>query len=99
MIQRLLTRSTLLKTGVERIWPTLSLERPPSSPDLNPLDFSIWGILEARVNAKCHRSIESLNTTFLKEWDRLSMQHVRAAIDSWSDRLRATVKANGGRFE
>lgn len=25
---------------------------PPSSPDLNPLDFSLWSILESRAFAK-----------------------------------------------
>lgn len=72
---------------------------PPSSPDLNPLDYSIWGILEARVNAKRHCSVESLKRTLLREWDRLPMETVRAAIDSWPDRLRAAIKEKGGRFE
>jgi inhibitor of nuclear factor kappa-B kinase subunit alpha len=72
---------------------------PPSSPDLNPLDYSIWGILEARVNAKQHTSIESLKRTLIREWDRLPMKNVRAAIDSWPQRLRAVVKKKGGRFE
>ena len=62
---------------------------PPSSPDLNPLDYSIWGILETRVNAKRHNSIESLKATLLKEWDRLSMENERAAIDIWPKRLKA----------
>uniref|UniRef100_A0A915EID7 Tc1-like transposase DDE domain-containing protein n=1 Tax=Ditylenchus dipsaci TaxID=166011 RepID=A0A915EID7_9BILA len=30
---------------------------PPYSPDLNPLDYSIWGILEAKVNNRRHRGI------------------------------------------
>lgn len=54
---------------------------PPSSPDLNPLDYSIWGILEARVNAKRHTSIERLKATLIREWDKLSIENVRAAID------------------
>lgn len=72
---------------------------PPSSPDLNPLDYSIWGILEARVNAKRHNSIESLKATLLSEWDRLSIKDVRAAIDAWPKRLQAVKKHKGGRFE
>lgn len=72
---------------------------PPSSPDLNPLDYSIWGILEARVNAKRHTSIEVLKATLLREWQNLSMENVRAAIDSWPKRLKAVIKKKGGRFE
>jgi hypothetical protein len=74
-------------------------EWPPSSPDLNPLDFSIWGILETIVNAKQHRSLESLKRMLVREWNRLPMDTVRAAIDSWRRRLALVVKHKGGRFE
>jgi inhibitor of nuclear factor kappa-B kinase subunit alpha len=74
-------------------------EWPPSSPDLNPLDYSVWGVLEARVNAMIHRSLNSLKQKLIKEWDRLSMDYVRATIDALPKRLRAVVKAKGGRFE
>ena len=65
---------------------------PPSSPDLNPLDYSIWGILETRVNTIKHQSIESLKATLKKEWESLSMDMVRATIDSWPSRLKALIK-------
>jgi inhibitor of nuclear factor kappa-B kinase subunit alpha len=74
-------------------------ELPPNSPDLNLLGYSIWSILEARVNAKRHFSLESLKNTLLKEWNNLSMNFVRAAIDAWPSRLEAVVKQQGGRFE
>ncbi len=74
-------------------------EWPPSSPDLNPLDYSIWGILEARVNSTRHTSLESLKAKLQREWDALSIDTVRIAIDSWPKRLRAVVNARGGRFE
>ena len=31
---------------------------PPASPDLNPLDFNIWLILEAEACAKTHDTIQ-----------------------------------------
>ena len=31
---------------------------PPASPDLNPLDFNIWSILEAEACAKTHDTVE-----------------------------------------
>ena len=37
-------------------------EWPPSSPDLNPLDFGIWGYLESKVSATHHKSLEALKT-------------------------------------
>ena len=54
----------------------------------NPLDYSIWGILEARVNAKRHYSLESLKT-LMKKMEKLSIEDVRAAIDAWPYRLKA----------
>lgn len=74
-------------------------EWPPGSCDLNPLDYCVWGFLEARVNAKRHTSLESMRKAIKQEWDNLPMKMVRAAIDSWLKRLRACIAAKGGRFE
>lgn len=74
-------------------------EWPASSPDLNPLDYFVWGTLEAKVNEKPHRSLDALKRKLLKEWDDLSMDSVRAAIDCWRRRLALVVKNRGERFE
>ncbi|XP_070141635.1 uncharacterized protein [Drosophila kikkawai] len=37
-----------------------SSEWLPYSPDLNPMDYSVWSILESRACAKCHISLEAL---------------------------------------
>jgi inhibitor of nuclear factor kappa-B kinase subunit alpha len=76
-----------------------SSEWPPSSPDLNPLDYAIWGILEARVNAVQHPSPDSLKKHLRAEWRKLSMSIVRNSLASWRRRLQAVVKKRGGRFE
>ena len=34
--------------------------QPPQSPDLNPLDYSIWGVLQERVQGPSHPNMESL---------------------------------------
>ena len=72
---------------------------PPSSPDLNPLDYCIWGILQARVNATRHISIESLKAALIREWNHFPMEVVRESIDAWPRRLRSTIAKRGGRFE
>ena len=41
---------------------------PPASPDLNPLDFNIWSILEAEACAKTHDTVESLKVSLKKAW-------------------------------
>ena len=72
---------------------------PPSSPDLNPLDYCIWGILEGRVNAKRHLSLESLKATLIREWEAFPMEVVRESIDAWRRRLKSAIAKIGGRFE
>lgn len=72
---------------------------PPSSPDLNPLDYFIWGTLEARVNATRHTSLDSLKAKLCDEWERLDIDTIRTAIDSWKNRLRLLIDKKGGRFE
>jgi hypothetical protein len=44
----------------------------PYSPDLNPLDYSIWGILQTKVNATAHKNMKSLRCTIKWEWKQLS---------------------------
>jgi hypothetical protein len=52
-------------------------EWPPSSPDLNPMDFSIWSILEARACANPHKSVESLINALKREWEKLDQETIR----------------------
>lgn len=76
-----------------------SAQWPPSSPDLNPMDYAIWGILESKVNVRPHRSLDSLKSALQREWDNLSMDIVRKSIDAFPKRLKAVIRQKGGRFE
>ena len=71
-------------------------EWPPSSPDLNPLDYCIWGTLEPIVNAKQHRSLEEMKRTLIREQEKLPMTVVRDSIGVWRERLKRVVAAGGG---
>jgi inhibitor of nuclear factor kappa-B kinase subunit alpha len=74
-------------------------EWPPYSPDLNPLDYSIWGILGANACATAHTSTESLKRSLLRAWDKIDVNVLRAAVDQFPQRLNACIRANGGYFE
>lgn len=74
-------------------------EWPPSSPDLNPMDYSIWSALQARVDARQPRSLDQLRQVIQQQWDALPLEIVRNSVTSWRDRLRQCVKASGGHFE
>ena len=76
-----------------------SQEWPPYSPDLNPMDYSIWSILESKVYTKTYKSVEYLKRALKKEWDKLSLETVAKVVDNFPKRLKLCIDAKGGRFE
>ncbi|WKY08788.1 hypothetical protein Q1695_001738 [Nippostrongylus brasiliensis] len=74
-------------------------EWPANSPDLNVMDFCVWSILEEKACAKSHASIEALKSSLKKAWEEIPQDVLRAAVDSYPDRLVAVVKNRGGHIE
>lgn len=74
-------------------------EWPPYSPDLNPLDYSVWSVLEAKACARPHSNVASLKRALLKAWDDIDVNYLRATVDSFPKRLRACIREKGGVFE
>uniref|UniRef100_A0A914C723 Tc1-like transposase DDE domain-containing protein n=1 Tax=Acrobeloides nanus TaxID=290746 RepID=A0A914C723_9BILA len=72
---------------------------PATSPDLNPLDYSIWNELKTRACAKKHQTVEALKRSLLKAWDEIPQEMINRAVDDFSKRLRKCIQANGGYFE
>ena len=73
---------------------------PPNSPDLNPMDFSIWSILQANVyRGRIITDIESLKKAIVLEWKRLPQEHIDNAIDAFRPRLRRVVEVDGHHIE
>jgi len=72
---------------------------PPSSPDLNPLDYSVWGVLEAKACKTSHPSVEALKVSIAKNWRTLSKDYIVRTCRSFRTRLEKVVKAEGGLFE
>lgn len=76
-------------------------EWPPNSPDLNPLDYSVWGAMLERYkmfNPK-PKNIDDLKKVLQLIWDQLPQDSINKAILGFTKRLRACVKAGGGHFE
>ena len=48
-------------------------------PDLNPLDYAKWHILENKTNATSHPNIGSLKTAIGDEWDKISEDFILLA--------------------
>ena len=74
-------------------------EWPPRLPDLNPLDYSMWSILEEKACAKPHTNVESLKRALVKAWDEISVEILKKIVDDFPKRLKACVEADGGHFE
>jgi len=73
---------------------------PPNSPDLNPVDFKIWGVLDERVYSKGKlRDVNHLRERLVQEWAKMDQIIVDRAIEQWRGRLQACVNADGGHFE
>jgi len=72
---------------------------PPNSSDLNPVDYSIWGILQERVYRSRIHDVKELRERLLREWRLLDHTIITAAIAQWRSRLNACVRVNGGHFE
>ena len=65
----------------------------------NSFDFSVWNVLEQKVSAKRHQSLESLKKSLTKAWSELDINYLRPTIESLTKRLKACVKAQGDHFE
>ena len=51
---------------------------PPSSPDLNPMDFGIWSILEQKACSTSHPNIETLKQKLKASWEEIDPEVVHA---------------------
>ena len=72
---------------------------PSNSPDLNPVDYAIWGIVQERVYNKGKiANIEELRQRIVYDWERLDQRIIDGAVKEWRKRLRACAAAEGGQF-
>jgi len=76
-------------------------EWPPNSPDLNPLDYHVWGAMLGCYQKYTPKSsnIAELKTALLSIWNDLPQEFIDKAILSFRERLRSCVAAAGGHFE
>ena len=71
----------------------------PSSPDLNPLDYAIWSVLENKTNATSYRNIGSLKTAIEEKWNKMSGEFILKVCKSFRRRVDTTIKKNGSHIE
>ncbi|VDL70149.1 unnamed protein product [Nippostrongylus brasiliensis] len=58
---------------------------PSHSPDLNPMDYAIWSIMESKACATYHKDIASLRQVLEKAWEGSDEEVLRAAVEAFPE--------------
>ena len=86
-----------LRENFDEFW---SKEKwPPSSPDANPMDFSVQSILETKVCKKNHSSVKLLTKSLQQEWKKISVDEIRKICAAAPNRLKAIAEKEGHHVE
>ena len=71
---------------------------PSGSPDLNPLDYKLWAILEDMACRKGHNNLDSLTRSFVKVVAEIPLEKVHATIAEWLECPKACAGTEGNHF-
>src|SRR5271157_2636163 len=76
-------------------------EWPPNSPDLNPLDYHVWGAMLEKYKAYTPKptNMAELKTVLEAIWEDLPQDALDQAVLAFRKRLQACIRAEGGHFE
>lgn len=72
---------------------------PPNSPDLNPLDYYVWGVLERASNKAAHNSIDSLKPAIIQAAANIDRAELAHACYRFRSRIEAVIEADGAWIE
>ena len=72
---------------------------PPSSPDLNPLDYFVLSYIENITNMTSHNTKASLIATICRVFAELPPAHVEKACSQFQICIKAVIEAEGGYIE
>jgi len=68
---------------------------PPSSPDLNPLDFLILAYVQARAGKSQHPNLEAMKLSVTKVWNSLSPDYIKKTCSKFWPQIEAVIEAEG----
>ena len=72
---------------------------PPSSPDLNLLDYFVWSYVENITNMTSHNTKASLITAIRRVFAELPLALVEKACSQFRIRIKVVIEAEGGYIE
>ena len=72
---------------------------PPSSPDLNPLDYFVWSNVKNIINMTTHNTKASLIATIHRVYVELLLALVEKACSQFRIHIEAVIEAEGDYIE
>lgn len=72
---------------------------PPRSPDLNPLDFFLWGFMKQKVHEGKPKSISELKQLIENFIASVSQETLQRVISQFRSRVKKCIAAKGELFE
>ena len=75
------------------------VEWAPRSPDLNPLDFYLWGYLKGVVYRGKPATLHELKVAIETEIARIPLETCKAAVDNFKRRAQTCLDLKGGHIE
>jgi hypothetical protein len=72
---------------------------PPRSPDLNPMDYSIWSLLKQRLGRRRFKSINELKAALKRAWKTITIEELQRIVGQFRRRLEACIAVEGSNFE
>lgn len=80
---------SLVELGVDFInWPA-------NSPDLNPIE-NIWGLMKVIISKLPRTNVEEWKKSIHRVWESLSLEYLKALIESMPKRIQQCIENNGG---
>jgi len=71
----------------------------PNSPNLNPVDYSIWGAVQLVYRRRRTRDVEHLKEVPQTCWEQIGQDVIDRAIGQFHKRLSLVVAIDGGHTE
>ena len=72
---------------------------PPSSTDLNPMDFCVWLRLEAKACSVAHASVDAQKQLLQQEWAKILHDNLCASVEDFKRELKQLFKLWGNIFK
>ena len=72
---------------------------PPNSPDLNPMDYYVWSVVERETNRHPHSTIAALKAAIVQVMSKMNRDPLITACGRFRARIEAVIEAKGGFIE